>query len=137
MDAWERPSRSAVSARPEYMRDQRPYSGNAGIGCFGRETLLSGESGHGRTSAAVEKRPDHGGALCANTATEVCGPKPCREGYLEASPYVCRVGVLRPDCGCEALQHQSAYLVRERQLAPQDLSVEAAEFQRDGDRRAG
>src|SRR5260370_24035713 len=119
------------------MCNQRPYSGKAGVPCYGRETWLSSERGYGRASAAAEERPDHRGALCANTATKVCGRKPCGEGYLEASPYICRVGVLGPDCGREALQHQSAYLVGERQLALQDLSVEAAQFQRYGDRRAG
>lgn len=62
---------------------------------------------------------------------------PCCEGYLQTSPYVRYVGALRPDRGGEALQHQGTDLVGERQLALQDLAVEAAQFQRDGDGRAG
>jgi hypothetical protein len=69
------------------MCDQCPYSGKAGIGRFGREALLGSEHGHGCAAAAAEQRPDHLGALCANTATKVCGSKPCGEGNLEASPY--------------------------------------------------
>jgi hypothetical protein len=99
----------AVSGhRPEDMCDQRPYSGKAGIGCFGREMLLSSERGHSRAAAAAEERPDHFGGLRTDAASEVCGAKPGGEGYLEASPYV---SVFRPDRGCEALQYQSAYLV--------------------------
>lgn len=134
---WIGAPRIAVSRRPEDMCDQRPYPGQAGVGSFGRETLLSSERGRGRAPAAAEERPDHFGALCANTASEVCGPKPCGEGYLEASPYVRYVSVLGPNCGCEALQYHSAHLVGERQLALQDRSVEAAQLQRDGYRRAG
>src|SRR5271169_1410068 len=99
---WIDAPRIAVSRRPEDMCDQRPYPGQAGVGSFGRETLLSSERGRGRAPAAAEERPDHFGALCANTASEVCGPKPCGEGYLEASPYVRYVSVLGPNCGCEA-----------------------------------
>ena len=127
----------AVSGRPEDMRDKRPYSGEAGIGGFGRETLPSSERGHGRTPAAAEQRPDHFGALRANSAGKVCGPDPRSEGNLKASPYVRYVSVLGPDRSCEAFQHQSAHLVGERQLALQDLAVEAAQFQRDRDRRTG
>jgi hypothetical protein len=126
-----------VSGRSEDMCNKRLYSGEEGIGSFSRETLLSCERGHRRTPAAAEKRPDHFGALGTNTASKVCGPKSCSEGYFKASPYVRYVRVLGPDCGREALQHHSAHLVGERQLALQDLSVEAAQFQRDGDWRAG
>ena len=90
------------------------------------ETLLSSQRGHRRTSAATEERPDHFGALCTNTSRKVCGPEPCGKSYLEASPYVRYVSVLGPDCSCEALQHQSAHPVGERQLTLQDLAVEAA-----------
>ena len=106
--------------------DKRPHSDKASIGCFDRETLLSSERGHRRTPAAAEERADHFGALCANTASKVCGPKSCGEGHLEASPYVRYVSVLGPNCGCEALQYHSAHLVGERQLTLQDLAVEAA-----------
>lgn len=43
----------AVSGRPEDVCDQRPYSGKAGIGCFGGEALLCSERGHRRASAAA------------------------------------------------------------------------------------
>jgi hypothetical protein len=112
--SWIGAPRIAVSGRPEDVCDQRPYPGQAGVGSFGWETLLSSERGHRRTPSAAEEGPDHFGALCANTASEVCGPKPCGEGYLEASPYVRYVSVLGPNRGCEALKYQCAHLVGER-----------------------
>ncbi|MGH3419836.1 MAG: hypothetical protein ACRDOD_09630, partial [Streptosporangiaceae bacterium] len=99
--------------------------------------MLSSERGYSRAAAAAKERSDHFGGVCTNATSKVCGSEPCGEGYLKASPYVCYVRVLRPDRGCEALEHQSAYLVGERQLTLQDLAVEAAQFQHDGDRRAG
>lgn len=127
----------AVSGGPEEMRDQRSYSGEAGIGCFGREVVLSSERGCSRAASAAKERPDHFGGVRTNAASKVCGSEPCGEGYLKAAPYVRYVRILRPDGGCEALQHQSAYLVGEWQLAVQGDAVEAAQFQRDGDGRAG
>jgi len=89
----------AASGRPEDMRDKRPYPGKAGIGSFGRETLLSSERGHGRTAAAAEERADHPGGLRTNTASKIRGCKPCGESYLKASPYVRYVRVLGEDSG--------------------------------------
>ena len=52
---WIGAPRIAVSGRPEDMCDKCSYSGKAGIGCFGQETLLSSERGHRRTPAAAEE----------------------------------------------------------------------------------
>jgi hypothetical protein len=60
-------SRMVVSGRPEDMYHKRPYSGKAGIGCFGRETLLSSKRGYRRTSAAAEERDRITSALSART----------------------------------------------------------------------
>ena len=60
----------------------------------------------------------------------------CCECYLQASPDVGYVCVLGPGPRCEALQHQGAQLVGERQLAPQCLPVQPTQFQRDRHGRA-
>lgn len=119
------------------MRYQRPYSGEAGIGCLGREVLLTSQRGYGRAAAAAKERSDHFRGLRVNATSEVCRSEPRGEGYFKAPPYVRYVCILRPNSSCEALQHQSAYLVGERKLALQGLSVKAAQFQRDGGWRAG
>ena len=106
--------RMAASGGTEEMRDQRPYSGEARIGCLGREVLLSSERGYNRAAAAAKERPDHFGGVCTDATSKVCGSESCGDGYLKAAPYVCSVRVFRPDGGCEALQHQCAYLVGER-----------------------
>jgi len=104
-------ARIAVSGRPEDTCDQRPEPGKAGIGSFGWEMLLGGERGYKCAAATAEERPDHFGGLRTDTASKVFGSEPGGESYLQASPYVCYVGVLGPDCGREALQHQCAYLI--------------------------
>ena len=68
--------RMAVLGGPEEMRDQRPYSGEAGIGCLGREVLLSSERGYSRAAAAAKERPDHFGGVRANATSKVCGAGP-------------------------------------------------------------
>ena len=50
--------------------------------------MLGSERGYRRAAAAAEKRPDHLSGLHTDTASEVCGPEPGGESYLQASPDV-------------------------------------------------
>jgi hypothetical protein len=63
-------------------------------------------------------------------------PEPCGESYLQASPDIRYIRVLESDPRGEALRHDGAQLVCERQVAPQPLPIQPAQLQRDRDWRA-
>src|ERR1700722_2792970 len=86
--------------------------------------------------AAAEERPDYLSAFRPDTPGEVIGAQACRECYLQASPDVGDVRILGPGPRGEAFQYQCAELVGERQLAPQRLAVQPAQFQCDHHGRA-
>jgi hypothetical protein len=95
------------------------------------------EGCHGRFAAVVEERPNHFGAFSADTARKAFRSNACGKRYLQAPPDIRYVRILGSDSGGEAFKDKSAHLIGEGQFALQHLSVNAAHFQVDGDRRAG